>query len=108
MNLNDLPEEILEEIYRHVFIHSLKKIINIKNCVSCDTCLPSQFSPCKNTICDYCLGQVCLECSLRMRNFGRGYQTMNGKCYKCRKIINGVNNVVCFKNIGSGFKISHN
>ena len=107
MKLNDLPEDILEEIYKHVYFDSLERITQMNKCVSCDTCIQSHFSPCLQTICDCCFGRVCSDCSLRMRNFGRGFQLMNGKCYKCRKMVHGVDNVVQFKRINHAFAVLH-
>ena len=88
MNLkyvNNLPEEIIEKIYRLVFDSCLIELKNIVSCCMCDKILYSQnlfnesYSNCKN-----CSKEVCYECwNTSCTNYGRGWKPYIRHCKAC-------------------------
>ena len=83
--INNLPEEIIEKIYRLVFASCLDELKNMITCCMCNKIIYSEnlfdesYSKCKN-----CSKEVCCECwNTYCTNYGRGWKPYIHNCKEC-------------------------
>jgi hypothetical protein len=82
--INQLPDELIIEIYQHVFQDSLNIINKMDTCNMCGTNLIFKTYMVGNYLCITCHKKLCLKCWHRCNNYGMGFQPFNKVCAACR------------------------
>ena len=77
--INQLPDEIINNIFRFVYSDCLNEIKKINGCYICDSIKNKIIGKCK-----LCNNNLCNICHLQVNNYYRGYQPYVGICFTCR------------------------
>lgn len=78
-HINQLPEELINMIYKNVFDSCLDEINSIITCCMCESILNVTYSKCKN-----CYRPVCCHCwNTYCTNYGRGWKPYIHHCKSC-------------------------
>ena len=83
--INRLPDEIITEIYHHVFQDSLNIIEKMETCNICGKNLVFETYMLGDYLCITCHKRLCLTCWHRCNNYGMGFQPLNKVCFVCRR-----------------------
>ena len=80
--MNNLPEEIINYIYKFVFTDCLQEIKTISFCTMCSTFLPPSNLVIKK--CINCHEPICLDCwETYCMNYYRGWKPFIKHCQSC-------------------------
>ena len=84
--IDTLPEELIAEIYRNVFLDSLEAVKKMDTCTTCGTNLVLKNYMVGDYLCIACHQKLCLRCWHRCNNYGMGFRPFDKICQSCRNM----------------------